>query len=136
MRTAVSTMRVSHRCHSFLCCFGTFSPSLVCPSFLSLPSSCCSLCQAHHVCVRMLPPLTIEHVATPWFCDIHSLFPVPPEEAGERKRTMRCQFLNPLILFFFCPNGAVLFFPLPPALLEAAPILIGFFSSLSFFNRH
>lgn len=113
---------------------GTFSSSLVCP-FLSFPSSCCSLCQAHHVCVRTLPSPTIVHVQTPWCRDIHSLFPVPPEEAGEQKRTMRCQFLNPFdFVLFFGPNGAVLFFCLPPALLESAPILIGFFfcSSLIF----
>lgn len=80
---------------------GTSSSSLVCP-LLSFPSSCCSLCQAHHVCVRTLPPPTIVHGQTPWCRDIHSLFPVPPEEAGEQKRTMRCQFLNPFdfVLFF------------------------------------
>lgn len=79
----------------------TFPSSLVCP-LLSFPSSCCSLCQAHHVCVRTLPPPTIVHVQTPWCRDIHSLFPVPPEEAGEQKRTMRCQFMNPFdfVLFF------------------------------------
>lgn len=100
---------------------GSFSSSLVCP-LLPFPSSCCSLCQAHHVCVRTLPPPTIVHVQTPWCRDIHSLFPVPPEEAGEQKRTMRCQFLNPfdfVLFFFFGPNGAVLFFCLPPALLES-----------------
>lgn len=115
---------------------GTFSSSLACP-LRSFPSSCCSLCQAHHVCVRTLPLPTIVHMQTPWCRDIHSLFPVPPEETGEQKRTMRCQFLNPFdfVLFFSRPNGAVLLFCLPPALLESAPILIGFFfvcSSLIF----
>lgn len=108
MRTAVSTMRVSRRLSSFL----RFKPNLLvvtdvfCFVFFS-PSSRCSFCQAHHVCVRTP---TIIPVQTPWCFDIHSLFPVPPKEAGERKRTMRCQFLNPLILFFFWFLQMVLYF--------------------------
>lgn len=127
--------------HGFLCfSMEPFRPHWFFPP-PSVLSSCCSFCQAHHVCVRTP---TIAHVQTPWCRDIHSLFPEPPKEAGEQKRTMRYQFLNPSILFFFfgffCPNGAVLFFSsLPPALLKAAPIahlsitcLIGVFFPIFF----
>lgn len=120
----MSTTRVSPRMPSVSCEFEWF---LIVPAHPPLPlsvlSSCCSLCQAHHVCVRAP---TIAHVLIPWCRDIHSLIPVPPKEAGEQKRTMRYQFLNPsvLVFFFFCPNGAVFFFfSLPPALLKAAPLL-------------
>lgn len=120
---------------------GTFSSSLVCP-LRSFPSSCCSLCQAHHVCVRTLPLPTIIHVQTPWCRDIHSLFPVPPEEAGELKRTMRCQFLNPFdfVLFFFlvqmvlfCYSASLQHFWNQP------PFSLAFFFCLFisyFFNHH
>lgn len=99
MRTAVSTMRVS-RCIPTVCCAFKWSLLVVTVLFFSpsVLSSCCSLCQAHHVCVRTP---TITHVQTPWCRDIHSLFPVPPKEAEEQKRTMRYQFLNPSIFFFF-----------------------------------
>lgn len=79
------------------------------PPLSSVLSSCCSLCQAHHVRVRTL---TTAHVQTPWCRDIHSLFPVPPKEAGEqKKRTMRYQFLKPIFFFFLSKWCCFIFLP-------------------------
>lgn len=109
-------------------CF-VFSPSVL--------SSCCSLCQAHHVCVRTP---TITHVQTPWCRDIHSLFPVPPKEAEEQKRTMRYHFLNPSIFFFFVKWCCFVFFSpflqhfwkQPPLSTFTSPVSLFFFPSFFF----
>lgn len=90
---------------------------------------------------------SIVHMQTPWCRDIHSLFPVPPEEAGEQ-RTMRCHFLNPFlfcfVLQFFCPTGAFFSPPSPPTVQEAVLIYPEMFLSSSqpnlivpiFFKHH
>lgn len=103
----------------------THSPSLL-SSLCAVPVSICSLCQAHHVCVRTLPLrwwasyMCRPHgVATSTRCFLYHL-----RKQGEQ-RTMRCHFLNPsFVLFytFFCPTGA-LFVPPPPAALPEAVLI-------------
>lgn len=63
--------------------------------------------------------VSIEYVQTPWCRDIHSLFPVPPEEAGGTK-DYEMSFLNPsFVLFdtFFPPFFQLVLFFLPLLLL-------------------
>lgn len=115
------------------------SSRLLSPSVLS---SCCSLCQAHHVCVKdadhrtCADPMMSRHPLT--------VCCTTKGSRGTKKRTMRCQFLNPSILcffFFLSKWGCFVFFSLSPAHLKAAPIvhlnipcLIFFFFS-SFFSH-
>ena len=86
-----------------------FSPPCLPPPLVST----CSLCQAHHVCLRTLPlrwwasyKRRPHGVATSTHCFLYHL-----RKQGEQ-RTMRCHFLNPFVLFytffFFCPTGAFL----------------------------
>lgn len=100
---------ISHLCYIiFKCAFKLITHSFplspvlpVCSPDVRLQPLSSTLCLCKDPATALV---SIVYVQTPWCRDIHSLFPVPPEEAGGKQRTMRCHFLNPtfvLFLFFF-----------------------------------
>lgn len=95
--------------------------SVCCPGLHLQPlSSTSCLCKDPATVV-----VSIVNVQTPWCHDIHSLFPVPPEEAGGTK-DYGMSFPEPffcfVLLFFspFCPTGAF-FFSLSSCFLGSHP---------------